>query len=387
MLVIALPLHFYPESIFFYTQILYRENTFVASVNFFGESLRFCGTFAIINTNSRQSEVSCMKKHPLLTAAAAAGTAVLGAAYGIYRVAFYQKPTTAVPSPADMPTREVYRKAMCPDADALARDTFTPVHITAQDGTPLAARYYHHNDGAPLAIIFHGYRGYAVRDGLGGYTLCTKLGYNVLLPDQRAHGYSGGHTITMGVKERYDARDWAVWARSHFGPEVPIFLMGVSMGAATVLLAAGLNLPDNVCGIVADCGYTSPREITRKCLPEYLPGFPLGPTYAIGRLGALLFGHFDPEDADCTDAAAHSKVPIFFVHGDADDFVPYEMGRRNYEVCRAKGKRFLTVHGAEHAVSYYHDNTAYTKECTDFLQDCLTRRHFAWPKEAPDDAR
>ena len=185
-----------------------------------------------------------MKKHPLLTAAAAAGTAVL---YGIYRVAFYQKPTTAVPSPADMPTREVYRKAMCPDADALARDTFTPVHITAQDGTPLAARYYHHNDGAPLAIIFHGYRGYAVRDGLGGYTLCTKLGYNVLLPDQRAHGYSGGHTITMGVKERYDARDWAVWARSHFGPEVPIFLMGVSMGAATVLLAAGLNLPDNVC--------------------------------------------------------------------------------------------------------------------------------------------
>ena len=106
-----------------------------------------------------------MKKHPLLTAAAAAGTAVLGAAYGIYRVAFYQKPTTVVPSPADMPTREVYRKAMCPDADALARDTFTPVHITAQDGTPLAARYYHHTDGAPLAIIFHGYRGYAVRDG------------------------------------------------------------------------------------------------------------------------------------------------------------------------------------------------------------------------------
>ena len=225
-----------------------------------------------------------MKKHPLLAAGAAAGTAVLGAAYAVYRVAFYQKPTTKVPSPADMPTRECYRKAMGPDADALARDMFKAVHITAQDGTPLAARYYHHADGAPLAIIFHGYRGYAERDGLGGYTLCTALGYNVLLPDQRAHGYSGGHTITMGVKERYDARDWTVWARSRFGPEVPIFLMGVSMGAATVLLAAGLNLPDNVCGIVADCGYTSPREITRKCLPEYLPGMPLELTYAVGRL-------------------------------------------------------------------------------------------------------
>mgnify|MGYP002225752223 CR=1 FL=1 len=69
-----------------------------------------------------------------------------------------------------------------PDADALARDMFKAVHITAQDGTPLAARYYHHADGAPLAIIFHGYRGYAERDGLGGYTLCTALGYNVLLP-------------------------------------------------------------------------------------------------------------------------------------------------------------------------------------------------------------
>ena len=80
-----------------------------------------------------------MKKHPLLKAAAAAGAAVLGAAYGVYRVGFYNKPTTQVPSPADMPTRECYRKAMGPDADALARDRFEPVHITAQDGTPLAA--------------------------------------------------------------------------------------------------------------------------------------------------------------------------------------------------------------------------------------------------------
>ena len=206
----------------------------------------------------------------------------------------------------------------------------------------------------------------------------------MLLPDQRAHGYSGGHTITMGVKERYDARDWTVWARSRFGPEVPIFLMGVSMGAATVLLAAGLNLPDNVCGIVAVCGYTSPREITRKCLPEYLPGMPLELTYAVGRLGAILFGHFDPEDADCEAAAAQSKMPILFVHGDADGFVPYDMGKRNYEACRAKGKKFLTVHGAEHAVSYYHDNDAYTKQATEFLQDCLARHGFVWPPETDE---
>ena len=332
-----------------------------------------------------------MKKHPLLAAGAAAGAAVLGAAYAVYRVAFYQKPTTKVPSPADMPTRECYSKAMGPDADALARDMFKAVHITAQDGTPLAARYYHHADGAPLAIIFHGYRGYAERggeyrgnmdalSGVADYLENIRQDYVILAWGDMAVN----HTITMGVKERYDARDWTVWARSRFGPEVPIFLMGVSMGAATVLLAAGLNLPDNVCGIVADCGYTSPREITRKCLPEYLPGMPLELTYAVGRLGAILFGHFDPEDADCEAAAAQSKVPILFVHGDADGFVPYDMGKRNYEACRAKGKKFLTVHGAEHAVSYYHDNDAYTKQATEFLQDCLARRGFVWPPETDE---
>ena len=162
-----------------------------------------------------------------------------------------------------------------------------------------------------------------------------------------------------------------------------------SQGAAEAstlayVLYSDQNLPDNVCGIVADCGYTSPREITRKCLPEYLPGMPLELTYAVGRLGAILFGHFDPEDADCEAAAAQSKVPILFVHGDADGFVPYDMGKRNYEACRAKGKKFLTVHGAEHAVSYYHDNDAYTKQATEFLQDCLARRGFVWPPETDE---
>ena len=73
-----------------------------------------------------------------------------------------------------------------------------------------------------------------------------------------------------------------------------------------------------------------------------------------------------------------------FVHGDADGFVPYDMGKRNYEACRAKGKKFLTVHGAEHAVSYYHDNDAYTKQATEFLQDCLARRGFVWPPETDE---
>ena len=197
-------------------------------------------------------------------------------------------------------------------------------------------------------------------------------------PDKPAWLYinSPGGVVTAGLAI-YDTM-------RHVSCPVGTLCMGQAASMGAVLLAAGLNLPDNVCGIVADCGYTSPREITRKCLPEYLPGMPLELTYAVGRLGAILFGHFDPEDADCEAAAAQSKVPILFVHGDADGFVPYDMGRRNYEACRAKGKKFLTVHGAEHAVSYYHDNDAYTKQATEFLQDCLAQRGFVWPPETDE---
>ena len=156
------------------------------------------------------------------------------------------------------------------------------------------------------------------------------------------------------------------------------------MGAATVLLAAGLNLPDNVCGIVADCGYTSPREITRKCLPEYLPGMPLELTYAVGRLGAILFGHFDPEDADCEAAAAQSKVPICLSTATRTALYPMIWGSATMKPAARRARNFLTVHGAEHAVSYYHDNDAYTKQATEFLQDCLARRGFVWPPETDE---
>lgn len=116
--------------------------------------------------------------------------------------------------------------------------------------------------------------------------------------------------------------------------------MGVSMGAATVLLAAGLNLPDNVCGIVADCGYTSPREITRKCLPEYLPGMPLELTYAVGRLGAILFGHFDPEAADCEAAAAQSRCRFCLSTATRTALYPMIWGSATMKPAARKARNF-----------------------------------------------
>lgn len=311
-------------------------------------------------------------------ASAAAAASVLGAAYGIYRLWFYH---TAQPEDTDaeeLSKTLPYGEQLKKDAEALAAAPYEPVQITADDGTLLAARYYHHADGAPVAIIFHGYKGFARRDGMGGYTLCKKLGYNVLLPDQRSHGASGGHTITMGVKERYDCRAWAYWAYKHFGPDVPLFLMGVSMGASTVLLASGLDLPETVRGIIADCGYTSPHDICRKVLSEYKAHMPVGPVYTIGRLGTLVFGRFDPEDADCRQAVAKTNIPILFIHGEADKFVPCGMSQANYEACASK-KKLVTIPGAEHAVAYYVDTPAYEKAVTEFLDDCL--------KENPEAAK
>ena len=311
-----------------------------------------------------------MKKRHLIAAGAAGTAAVVSAAYGIYRGWFYHTAQPEELAPEEMVKTLPYGEELRRDAAALAAAPFETVEIKADDGVPLAGRYYHHADGAPLVLIFHGYKGFARRDGMGGYTLCKQLGYNVLLPDQRAHGASGGHTITMGVKERCDCRDWAWWAARRFGPETPLFLVGVSMGASTVLLASCLALPGNVRGIVADCGYTSPGENYRLCLPKYLPHLPVKPVYAIGRLGTRLFGHFDPEAADCRRAVAHTHIPILFIHGEADTFVPCAMTRENYEAC-ASPKRLLTVPGAGHAVSYYVDTPAYTNAVTDFMRDCL----------------
>ena len=320
------------------------------------------------------NEVHTMKKSHLVAAgaavSAAAAASVLGAAYGIYRLWFYHAAQPEDISAEELSKTLPYGEQLKQDAEALAAAAYEPVQITADDGTLLAARYYHHADGAPVAIIFHGYKGFARRDGMGGYTLCKQLGYNVLLPDQRSHGASGGHTITMGVKERYDCRAWAYWAYKHFGPDTPLFLMGVSMGASTVLLASGLDLPRSVKGIIADCGYTSPHDICRRVLAQTGHHLPVGPIYTVGRLGTLLFGHFDPEDADCRQAVAKTRIPILFLHGEADDFVPCEMSRENYDACASR-KQLVTIPGAGHAVAYYVDIPAYRKAVTEFLDRCL----------------
>ena len=139
----------------------------------------------------------------------------------------------------------------------------------------------------------------------------------------------------------------------------------MSMGAAAVLMAAGPELPKNVAGIVADCGYSAPSAILKSVIRSaHLPVFPV---YALQRLGCRLFGGFDPEEASAAGALARCDTPVLFLHGEDDRFVPCAMGRENYACCRAADKTLLTFPAAGHGMSYMADRERYLAAVTDFL--------------------
>ncbi len=241
------------------------------------------------------------------------------------------------------------------------------VSITSRDGLHLVGRYYHFKDNAPVQILFHGYRSNGRREFSGNNRIAMNMGFNVIVVDERAHGKSGGHTITFGIKERYDCLAWAEYAAQRFGSETPIVLSGVSMGAATVLMASSLPLPKNVAGIIADCPYSSPGEIIRKVsrdvkLPPYL-------SYPFVVIGALLFGKFKLWETSAVEAVKHTKIPILLIHGDDDRFVPCWMSKKIYAAC--KGKAELNIFpGAGHALSYFTDTARYEKIIEVFLKTC-----------------
>ena len=242
---------------------------------------------------------------------------------------------------------------------------YQKVSMISRDGLPLCGKYYEVAKGAPIVIMFHGYRSSAIRDGIGIFRFCQEEGYNILLVDQRAHGESGGKTITFGVKERYDCLDWVNHVVKHFGDDSKIIIMGLSMGAATVLMAAGLELPVNVKGVIGDCGFSTPKDIL--CSTMRTMKLPVGPTYLFAKLGASLFGGFDLEGASAKEALSKCKIPVLLIHGEADKIVPCRMSYENYEACVSE-KDMLIVPEADHAMSYFLNREEYTRRVKGFLK-------------------
>lgn len=239
--------------------------------------------------------------------------------------------------------------------------------ITSFDGLSLHAKFFKNGDGKRVILAAHGFRSNGRRDFGAVFPFYYKtLGYSLLVIDQRAHGKSEGEYITYGVFERFDIRDWARAAVEWCGDDVKIVLDGISMGATSVLMATALDLPKQVCGVVADCGFTSPWDIFDHILAE---SFHLGafPTLFIAERMARRRAKFGFRDSSTLDAMQRCKLPVLFVHGRDDDFVPCEMTEAAYDACAAGKKELVLVEGAQHGCSYLCDRA----RCEDALDRFL----------------
>ena len=240
---------------------------------------------------------------------------------------------------------------------------YVPMEVHTPDGLTLRGKLYTLSPDAPVEILFHGYRGFSERDMCGAVQRCFAVGHSALLADQRAAGTSDGHVITFGVKESADVPLWIDAVAQRFGADHPVYLGGVSMGATTVLLAAGRDLPPQVKGVLADCGYSTAKDIIKKVIRQLK--LPADLLYPLVWLGAMLYGGFNPNRADATAAMARCRVPVIFFHGDADDFVPHEMSVTNHDACTAP-KRLVITPGAGHGLCYPADPDGYVAAVREF---------------------
>ena len=254
-------------------------------------------------------------------------------------------------------------KAAC---EWMRSQQFKRESIVSFDGLELSARFLPAPDAVGTVILMHGFHSSCDNDFACILPFYHENGYNILLPDQRAHGQSGGKYITFGVKESRDCLEWARFIEGKYGGD--IFLHGISMGGSTVLFCGGLPLPAGVRGIIDDCGFTSPEEIFRHVLKTAfrLPAFPLMNIEAF--LIKSIAG-FSPDEVSGPEMMARCKVPVLFVHGTEDKFVPIEMGKRNYDACTAY-KRAIWTEGAGHGMSYLTDPERCITELTAFLRHC-----------------
>lgn len=294
--------------------------------------------------------------------------AVLIAAYYVYRVAFYSR-KKGQDDIYNIPNGKQYeenKEEMLSLINKIVERECEDVYIRSFDGLRLHARYYHVKDGAPLDIGFHGYRATALRDFCVGANETLSRGHNLLLIDQRGQCQSEGNTTTMGIKEHLDVKSWADYATKRFGKDTKIVLYGVSMGAASVIMATALNLPENVVGVIADCPYSSAKDIVLNVAKQDMRISPVI-AYPFVYLAARIFGDFDINKTTCKDAVKNTKVPIIILHGEGDLYVPCFMSEEIEKANPNMVKRY-TFKDADHGLSFFADKDRYRKITGEFFE-------------------
>ena len=246
----------------------------------------------------------------------------------------------------------------------LSKSNHSDEYITSSDNLKLHSYVVkNENPSNKWVVTVHGY----TSEGLNMSSYAKKyydMGYNVLIPDLRSHGLSEGNYIGMGWDDRLDIISWINYILNE-NPNAEIVLHGVSMGAATVLMTSGEEIPSNVKAIVADCGYTSVWDEFAYQLDDLfsLPEFPILNVSSI--VAKIRAGYFLGE-ASSIDQVKKSKTPILYIHGDQDDFVPYFMMEELYNATSSE-KEMLTIKGAEHAKASEVDPETYWTTVNTFI--------------------
>ena len=233
------------------------------------------------------------------------------------------------------------------------------VYIRSEDGLKLHATLFPAPDGqAKYVIGIHGFQSKAWSEYSTHIKFYQSIGFGMLLPDDRGHGESEGAFATMGVKDRRDCISWANYLIMRFGDQTKLLLHGVSMGGATVLNASGEDdLPQQVLGIISDCGFTSAREAFESQIESlyHISGvFPVKVCHWYTKHKA----HYDFTEVEPINQVKKATVPILFVQGEKDIMVPASMAQRLYDACPSK-KKLLLVKEANHAESIAYDPDGY----------------------------
>ncbi len=244
----------------------------------------------------------------------------------------------------------------------------TGVSIVSDDGLVLKGDLIESGSGSHLWVIaIHGYGYTGNRKAMYDYALpYAERGYNILLPDLRAHGESEGKYIGMGWLDRKDILKWMDLVIG-MDPLCEIILHGVSMGGSAVMMTAGEDMSENVKAVVEDCGYSSVWDIfsDEAKYMFHIPDFPL--IYTASFFSKLRVG-YGFKEASAYEQIKKAKVPVLFIHGSKDNFVNTDMSERLFDACPS-GKKMYIAEGAGHGESYFIDPEAYNTVVFGFLKE------------------
>ncbi|MFC7746323.1 alpha/beta hydrolase [Lentibacillus kimchii] len=240
--------------------------------------------------------------------------------------------------------------------------------LDSRDGLDLKGYFLEAKEPSNKVVVMaHGYLGGAMDMGLFGQYYYEQKGYNIFTADARGHGSSGGDYIGFGWPDRLDYLDWIHKIIDTYGDDTEIVLHGISMGAATVLMAAGEDLPDNVKAVIADSPYTSVSDLFSYQIGRmfHLPAFPFIPSTS---LVTELRAGYSFKEASALDQVKKADVPILYIHGNDDTFVPARMSKTLYDHTKSEAER-MTLDGANHGGSFIVAKDKYITKLNSFLAD------------------